>query len=167
MEDHKPLLSRGFISHNGSSAVKPVQILNDTGAAQVLLLENVLPLCKQTSTVGAVLFQGVELSAIDNIYLKSYLITGPIIVGVWPTIPVKGVSLLPGNDLVGGKVIPDPIFYEKITSNIASNDEEDHALFQESYVHLLKGAWYGKLGTTRMFDLHFKKRTYHHLRLQK
>jgi hypothetical protein len=44
MEDYKPILSRGFVSINDSSDVKPVQILRDTGAAQSLLLDCVLPL---------------------------------------------------------------------------------------------------------------------------
>jgi hypothetical protein len=39
MEDYKPFLSQGFVSIDGSSDVKPVQILRDTGAAQSLLLE--------------------------------------------------------------------------------------------------------------------------------
>jgi hypothetical protein len=43
MENIKPFLSQGFVSINSSSEVKPVQILRDTGAAQSLLLECVLP----------------------------------------------------------------------------------------------------------------------------
>ena len=34
--------------------------------------------------------------------------SGPIIVGVQPTLPVEGVSLLLGNDLAGAKVMVDP-----------------------------------------------------------
>ena len=129
MEDYKPFLSQGFVSINGSSDVKPVQILRDTGAAQSLLLESVLPLSERTSTDKSVLLQGVELGVIDvplhRIYLKSDLITGPVIVGVRPTLPVQGVSLLLGNDLAGGKVVPDPIVCEKLTSDVASDDEND------------------------------------------
>ncbi|KAK3098851.1 hypothetical protein FSP39_023736 [Pinctada imbricata] len=72
---------------------------------------------------------GVELGVIDvplhEIYLKSDLITGPVIVGVRPTLPVQGVSLLLGNDLAGGKVVADPIVCEKITSDVVSDDEDD------------------------------------------
>ena len=35
-------------------------------------------------------------------------------VGTRPTLPIKGVSLLLGNDLAGGKVVADP----KITSKL-------------------------------------------------
>ena len=41
--------------------------------------------------------------------LKSNLISGPVIVGVKPEFPVKGVSMLLGNDLTGCKVLPEPI----------------------------------------------------------
>ena len=60
MEDYKPFLSQGFVSINGSSEVKPVQILRETGAAHSLLLESVLPLSERTSTDESVLLQGVE-----------------------------------------------------------------------------------------------------------
>jgi hypothetical protein len=103
--------------------------LTDTGAAQSLLLESVLPLSERTSTEKSVLLQGVELGVIDvllhRIYLKSDLITGPVIVGVRPTLPVKGVSLLLGNNLPGCKVVPDPIVCEKLASGVASEDEND------------------------------------------
>jgi hypothetical protein len=74
MEGYKPFLSQGFVSINGYSDVKPVQILRDTGAAQSLLLESVLPLSERTSTDKSVLLQGVELGVIDvplhRIFLK-------------------------------------------------------------------------------------------------
>jgi hypothetical protein len=72
-------------------------------------------LFERISTDKSILFQSVELSVI---YLKSDLITGPVIVGVRPTLPVQGLSLLLDNNLAGGKVVPDPIFCEKLTSNI-------------------------------------------------
>ncbi|VDI75278.1 Hypothetical predicted protein [Mytilus galloprovincialis] len=57
--------------------------------------------------------QGVELGCIDvplhRIYLSSDLITGPVIVGVRPNLPVEGVTLLLGNDLARNKVVAEPI----------------------------------------------------------
>ena len=130
MEDHyKPFLSQGFVSLSDSSEALPVQILRDTGAVQTLLLEGLLPLSEHTFTGRSVLLQGVELGVIDvplhKIYLKSDLITGPVIVGVRPTMSVQGVSLLLGNDLAGGKVVADSIVCAKITSDVASGDEDD------------------------------------------
>ena len=40
-------------------------------------------------------------------YLHSDLITGPVFLGIRPTLPMKGVSFVLGNDLEGGKVKPD------------------------------------------------------------
>ena len=53
----KLFLSQGFVSINGSSEVKPVQILRDMGVAQSLLLESVLPLYEHTSTDKSVLLR--------------------------------------------------------------------------------------------------------------
>ena len=44
--------------------------------------------------------------------LLSDLVTGSVVVGTRPTLLIKGLSLLLGNDLAGGKVVADP----KITS---------------------------------------------------
>ena len=38
MEDYKPFLSQGFVSIDGSSEEKPVQILRDMGAAQEFIV---------------------------------------------------------------------------------------------------------------------------------
>ena len=46
---------------------------------------------------------------LHEINLKSDLVSGPVIVGVRPKLPIEGVSMLLGNDLAGIKVIPDPI----------------------------------------------------------
>lgn len=93
------------------------------------MLEGVLPLSEQTFTGRTVLIQGVELGFINGslriICLKSDLITGPVTVGVRPTLPVPGVFLLLGNDLVGGTFVPDPIVCERVASNVTSDDEDD------------------------------------------
>jgi hypothetical protein len=82
-----------------------------------LLLEGVLPLSEKTHTGSDVLIQGVKLRFIKvplhGIHFNSDLVSGNVVVGVRPTLPVKGVSLLLGNDIAGGKVVPDPIICEK------------------------------------------------------
>ncbi|VDH99820.1 Hypothetical predicted protein, partial [Mytilus galloprovincialis] len=113
MEEYKPFMSDGFISIVDDTTLQPIKILRDTGASQSLLLEGVLPLSEKTSVGASVLLQGVELGCIDvplhRIYLKSDLITGPVIVGVRPNLPVEGVTLLLGNDLARNKVVAKPI----------------------------------------------------------
>ena len=44
---------------------------------------------------------------LHRVYPHSSLITGPVVVGVRPTLPVTGISFILGNDLAGGKVKPD------------------------------------------------------------
>ena len=49
---------------------------------------------------------------LHKVNLVSDLVTGSVVVGSRPTLPIKGVSLLLGNNLAGGKVVADP----KVTS---------------------------------------------------
>ena len=55
-----------------------------------------------------VTLQGVELGhmsvPLHSIHLKYSLVDGPVIVGVRPSLPVRGVSLILGNDLAGQRV---------------------------------------------------------------
>ena len=116
-EEYLPFISEGFVSLSGdSSDQQPIKIkvLRDTGATQSLLLEGVLPLSEQTSTGANVLIQGVECGFISvplhRICLKSDLVSGDVTVGIRPTLPVKGVSFLLGNDLAGEKVVASQNF---------------------------------------------------------
>ena len=108
-EEFKPFVSEDFISLESRSSQVPIKILRDTGATQSLLLEGVLPLGLSTSTGESVIAQGIEGGCVN---LVSDLVTGSVVVGTRPTLPIKGVSLLWGNDLAGGKVVADP----KVTS---------------------------------------------------
>ena len=40
--------------------------------------------------------------------MRSDLITGRVVVGVRPSLPVEGVSFILGNDLAGGRVLVSP-----------------------------------------------------------
>ena len=90
--------------------------MRDTGVTQSLLLEGVLPLGVSTSTGESVIAQGIEGGWVNvplhKVNLVSDLVTDSVVVGTRPTLPIKGVSLLLGNDLTGGKVVADP----KVTS---------------------------------------------------
>ena len=106
-----PFISEGFVSLTESDEQFPIKILRDTGASQSLMVQSVLPLSGQASLAASVLIQGVELNTITvplhQVYVRSSLITGPVVVGVRSTLPVTGVSFILGNDLAGGKVKPD------------------------------------------------------------
>ena len=115
-EEFKPFVSEGLVSLESSSSQVPIKILRDTGATQSLLLEGVLSLSVSTSTGDSVIAQGIEGGCVNvplhKVNLVSDLVTGSVVVGTRATLPIKGVSLLSGNDLAGGKVVADP----KVTS---------------------------------------------------
>ena len=79
-----------------------------------------------------VLIQGIGMDIISvplhRINLKSDLISGTVIVGVRPELPVKSVSMLLGNDLAGGKVLPQPIVTRDPCAE-ADNEDESSVVF--------------------------------------
>ncbi|VDI57685.1 Hypothetical predicted protein [Mytilus galloprovincialis] len=103
MEEYKPFMSDGFISIVDDTTLQPIKILRDTGASQSLLLEDV---------------------PLHRIYLKSDLITGPVIVGVRPNLPVEGVTLLLGNDLARNKVVAEPIVTSEPVVDVKSPEDD-------------------------------------------
>ena len=114
MEINEPFLSDGFVSLNSDSAQStPIKILRDTGASQSLILADTLPFSEKSSSGTSVLTQGVECGFVNvplhNIYLSSDLVTGPVAVGIRPSLPFKGIHLLLGNDLAGDKVVVNPL----------------------------------------------------------
>ena len=96
-----------------SAQSTPIKILPATDASQSLILADTLPFSEKTFSGTSVLIQGVECGFVNvplhNIYLSSYLVTGLVAVGIRPSLPFKGVHLLLGNDLVGDKVVVDPL----------------------------------------------------------
>ena len=125
--EFKPFVTEGFISVAGSNyPPTPIKILRDTGASQSLLLDGVLPLSEQTATDQSVLLQGIGGYVINvplhKVELKSDLVSGLVVVGVRPTLPIEGISLLLGNDLAGEKIIVNPHMIKKPCSQ---NDESN------------------------------------------
>ena len=63
----------------------------------MLLAEGVLAPSEQSATGQSVLIHRVELGfscvPLHRVFLKSDLVSDPIIIGVQPTLPVEGVSL--------------------------------------------------------------------------
>ena len=112
VNEYKPFLSEGGVSFHEYEVPMPIKILRDTGASTSLLVEGVLPLSDHSATGDYVLIHGVELGFIrvplHKVFLQSDLVSGSVIVGVCPTLPVEGVNLLLGNDLAGDKVMANP-----------------------------------------------------------
>ena len=110
---YEPFLSDGFVSLNSDYAQSTsIKFLRDTGASQSFILVATLP-SEKTSSGTSVLIQGVECGFVNvpihNMYLSSDLVIGKVAVGIRPSLPFKGVHLLFGNDLVGDKVVVNPL----------------------------------------------------------
>ena len=137
MEIYEPFLSDGFVSLKSDFAQStPITILRDTGASQSLILADTLPFSEKTSSGTSVLIQGVECGFVNvplnNIYLSSDLVNGPVAVGIRQTLPFKGVNLLLGNDLAGDKVVVTRAMAKKamLTENQSDVDLTDSFIGQ-------------------------------------
>jgi len=75
------------------------------------MVESTLPLSKETATGATMFIQGVGLALVSiplhTVYLRCGLVTGSVVVGVRPSLPVQEISLLLENDLIGSRVIPN------------------------------------------------------------
>ena len=118
MENYKPFISEGVVSLVGDeNSSQKVKIWRDTGATQSLMLDSVLPLTENSFTGANVLISGVEMGVLEvplhEVNIKSSLINGNIVIGMRPSLPVEGISLILGNDLAGEKVMVDTRVVEK------------------------------------------------------
>ena len=128
MENYKPFISEGVVSLVGDeNSSQKVKILRDTGATQSLMLDSVLPLTENSFTGANVLISGVEMSVLEvslhEVNIKSSLINGNIVIGMKPSLPVEGISLILINDLTGEKVMVDP--------RVPRNDENTKRLAEK------------------------------------
>ena len=131
MENYKPFISEGVVSLVGDeNSSQKVKILRDTGATQSLMLDSVLPLTENSFTGANVLISGIEMGVLEvplhEVNIKSSLINGNIVIGMRPSLPVEGISLILGNDLAGEKVMVDPRVVEK-----PRDDEETERLAEK------------------------------------
>ena len=122
MENYKPFISEGVVSLVGDeNSSQKVKILRDTGSTQSLMLDSVMPLTENSFTGANVLISGVEMGVLEvplhEVNIKSSLINGNIVIGMRPSLPVEGISLILGNDLAGERVMVDPRVVEKPRDN--------------------------------------------------
>ena len=106
-----PFLFKGTVSLcDGEKEQIPITILRDTGAAQSLMLQSVLPFSDGSSCGSDALLLGVEMAGsrapLHKVFLRSPLVTGLVQVGIREGLPVEGIALILGNDLAGERVFP-------------------------------------------------------------
>ena len=99
MENYKPFISKGVVS-----------LVGDENTSQKV--NSVLPLTENSFTGANVLISGVEMGVLEvplhEVNIKSSLINGNIVIGMRPSLPVDGISLILGNDLAGERVMVAP-----------------------------------------------------------
>ena len=61
--------------------------------------------------------------------IKSSLINGNIVIGMIPSLPVEGISLIHGNDLAGERAMVDPRVVEKPRDDNKAYRPNAHLLY--------------------------------------
>ncbi len=89
------------------SPEKVIRTFRAAGDSQSLILSSVLPWDEETTTGRefSCMCAGDIFSIVLHKFCAGY-VTGEVTVGVKETLPVDGVDMSVGNDLVGGRVIP-------------------------------------------------------------
>lgn len=109
-KDFAPFIHDAYVSLVGGDQRVPIKLLRDTGAKHSFMVVSALPFSPASETGDFVLMHGMELGVIPvprhTVMLDSEFVRGPVIVGVRPALPLPGVSLILGNDLVGSTVWP-------------------------------------------------------------
>ena len=124
-QSYRPWTKKGMIKGPHGGPVE-VSILRDTGASQSLLLRNKLPKGVIEATRETVMIEGIGGKRVKiplcKITLKSQWKNGPIRVGVVAKLPMKGISLILGNEVKTKKCHP-----KKMAKISAINEERKMA----------------------------------------
>ena len=124
-QSYRPWTKKGMIRGPHGGPVE-VSILRDTGASQSLLLRNKLPKRVIEATRETVMIEGIGGKRVKiplcKITLKSQWKDGPIKVGVVDKLPMKGISLILGNEVRTKKCHP-----EKMAKISAINEDGKRA----------------------------------------
>ncbi|XP_063586255.1 uncharacterized protein LOC134763618 [Penaeus indicus] len=107
-----PFRSTGFIGMVGAEEpLRPVSILRDSGAELSLICKHDVPspVCYTGEKVLVDGFTGIAGLPLCMVYLRSDFMNGPVRLGVVDYIPAKGISVIIGNDLAGGRMWPCPV----------------------------------------------------------
>ena len=103
-----------------------VMLLRDTGAAQSLVLRDVLPKGSWPLTGEVVICKGVKGEhfsvPLAEITLESPVFSGVCQVGIIDELPMKSVHLLLGNDVVNGVASNFPIMHTAVKRGNSSNE---------------------------------------------
>ncbi len=111
LSTYAPFITEGRVSLLDGSVEVPIKILRDTGAVDSFILESILPFSSQSETGENMLVRGMGLNTLSvplhKVKLHSDLVTGEVVIGLRPILPIEGVHLILGNKLAGDRVWPN------------------------------------------------------------
>ncbi|KAI2643088.1 Retrovirus-related Pol polyprotein from transposon 17.6 [Labeo rohita] len=126
--DYGPFVTTGFVSLVNCPGKVSVKILRDTGSSESFILDSKLKFSSESSTGNSVLIRGIGLeifsAPLHKIQLESDLVNGEVEIALRPSLPVKGVDLILGNNLAGNRVwraVTSPIVKETPTLSADSD----------------------------------------------
>ncbi|XP_071954190.1 uncharacterized protein [Antedon mediterranea] len=125
-ENFAPFMSEARVSLKGDDCFKRIRVMRDTCCAQSMMLEGALSFGKSSSTSMTALIRGVGMNVINvplhKVIIDSELVKGEAIIGVVPELPVKGIDMLLGNDLAGGRVLPELMINDNLTRTLQESN---------------------------------------------
>lgn len=106
----QPFIFNGVVSLTGEPEDdRSVRILRDTGCSQSVILADRLPFSELSYCGYSIVLSGIEMGYVPHpvhcVHIQSKFVTGIFPVAVCHALPIKGIKLLMGNDIAGGKVI--------------------------------------------------------------
>ena len=104
-----PFINKGKVKEESGSE-KNITILRDTGANVSLVLRDTLDWSDDSFTGERIEVRGINYVSIVPVHYAWFVsgfVNGKVKVGVSDKLAVSGVYMLLGNDLAGGRVVPD------------------------------------------------------------
>lgn len=107
-------ISDGFVRMGEDDTEIPVKILRDSGSMHTFVRKDILPFSPQSDTGGCVPCRGLALQTLfvpeHKIFLSCGFFQKDVVVAVRAELPVRGVDVILGNDLVpDGRMWPDDV----------------------------------------------------------
>ncbi|XP_076067771.1 uncharacterized protein LOC143040578 [Oratosquilla oratoria] len=107
-----PFVFPGTVSVEEDGPGVSVTVLRDTAASLSMVLQSAVPDVEQALTGEHVLIKGVVGTMTVppcKLFLRTELLSQPVLVGVGKTLPVEGGSFLLGKDIAGKLIVPDTV----------------------------------------------------------
>lgn len=130
-----------------------VKTLSGSGALHSFVCGSILPFSSDTNTGDLIFMWGMSMMAIPvpvhKMELVCGLVTGEVVVGVRPALPVEGDDIILGNDLAGDRVwadVPPPFVVTQVPVLLPPRSEGGKTAKFEPEVELFAASQYLERG---------------------